>query len=79
MLAEDALHQHPEVGAHVLAHRPVNRDVGVHSHPHGVELVVARHLLDEPATTLVLKNDEVADEVKEATLLKDALEQHLQL
>ena len=40
----------------------------VHRHLHRVELVVARHLLDERAAAVVLEDDEVAHQVEEAAL-----------
>src|SRR5713101_3362051 len=43
-----------------------------------VELVIARHLLRDSAT-VVLVNDEVADEVEETALLEDAADGNLQL
>ena len=50
-----------------------------HCHPHRVELVVACHLLREPATAFVLEDDEVAHEVEEALWREDALAHYLQL
>ena len=44
-----------------------------------MELVVARHLLNELAAALVLEDDEVADQVQEPALVEDASQQHLQL
>jgi hypothetical protein len=44
----------------------------------GVELVVARHLLDD-LRAVVLEDDEVAHQVEEAAFLADAFEHHLQL
>ena len=54
------------------AQRFLHRDV------YGVELVVARHLLRQSATTGVLEHDEVADEVEKPTLLEHTLEDDLQ-
>ncbi len=45
---------------------------------HGMELVVARHLLGEPAV-VVLEDDEIPEQVEESSLVKDAVEQHLEL
>jgi hypothetical protein len=50
-----------------------------HGHLHGVELVIARHLLHQPAAALVLEHDEVAQEVEEAPGLEHAFDDHLQL
>ena len=47
--------------------------------PDGVELVVARHLLDQRAAAVVLEHDEVADQGEEAARLEDALQHHLEL
>ena len=48
-------------------------------HVDGVELVVARHLLDELPAAQILEHDEVAHEIEEAALLEHALQHHLQL
>ena len=45
----------------------------------GVELVVAGHLLGDRRAPSDLEDDEVADQVEEAPLVEDALDQHLQL
>ena len=50
-----------------------------HRHLHRVELVVAGHLLREPAAAVVLEDDEVAHQVEEAPRREDALDHHLQL
>jgi hypothetical protein len=44
----------------------------------GVELVVASHLLDEEAPSVVLEDDEVADECEQAALIEDAFEDDLE-
>ena len=46
---------------------------------HGVELVVAGHLLGERAAAVVLEHDEAADQRQEAARLEHAFDQHLQL
>ena len=46
---------------------------------HGVELVIARHLLDERAAAVILEHDEVADQREESLRRADALQHHLQL
>jgi hypothetical protein len=51
-----------------------------HRHLHRVELVVARHLLDEAAAAaFVLEDDEVSYEVEESPRSEDALDHDLQL
>ena len=47
-------------------------------HVHGVELVIARHLLGELPAAGVLEHDEVPDEVEKPALLEHALEHDLQ-
>ena len=59
--------------ARIAPQRLLQRDVD------GVELVVARHLLDELAAARVLEHDEVPDQIEEAALLEHAFQQHLQL
>ena len=54
--------------AHRLAHR----------HLHGVELMVTGHFLED-GHTVILENDEVAHEIKEAPGVEQTLDQHLQL
>ena len=44
-----------------------------------VELVVARHLLREPARAIVLEHDEVAEEGEKAARLERPLDRHLEL
>ena len=52
----------------------------LHRHVHGVELVVARHLLGELARRpSILEHDEVAQQIEEAALLEHAFQHHLQL
>jgi len=50
-----------------------------HCHLHGVELVVARHLLRHVPAAVVLKHDEVAHQVEKAPRRTDPFEHHLQL
>ena len=45
----------------------------------GVELVVARHLLREPAAAVVLEHDEVTEEGEKAARLERPLDRHLEL
>ena len=45
----------------------------------GVELVVARHLLDERAAAVVVEHDEVAHQRQEPARLEHALQHHLEL
>ena len=47
--------------------------------PHGVELVIAGHLLDQRPAAVVLKHDEIADERGKPVRRTDALEHHLKL
>ena len=47
--------------------------------PHGVELVIARHLLGERAAAVILERDEVADQREEPARFADAFEHHLEL
>ena len=47
--------------------------------PHGVELVIAGHLLDQRPAAVVLEYDEVADERGKPVRRTDALEHHLEL
>ena len=51
----------------------------LHGHVHGVELVVASHLLDWRPATHVLEHDEVADKREESFRLEHTPEQHPQL
>ena len=46
---------------------------------HRVELVVARHLLDQRAAAVVLEHDEVAQQRQEPAGFTDAVDHHLQL
>ncbi len=48
-------------------------------HLHGVELVVARHLLHDAPAAVVLEHDEVAREVEKAPRLAQSLDHDLQL
>ena len=50
----------------------------VHGDTDGVELVIARHLLDERAAAIVLEDGEVAQEVEEIVGGEDARQHHLQ-
>ena len=50
-----------------------------HRRLHGVELVVAGHLLDQRAAAVVLEHDEVAEQRQQAARFADALDQYLQL
>ncbi len=45
----------------------------------GMELVIARHLLGQDAAAHVLEDDEVADQIQEPALVKNAFQDHLQL
>ena len=50
-----------------------------HGCSNGVELVIARHLLDQRTAAVVLEHDEVAQQCQEAAGFTDALDHHLQL
>ena len=47
--------------------------------PHGVELMVPGHLLDQGAAAVVLEHDEVADQGQQPAPVEDAFDQHLEL
>ena len=50
-----------------------------HGHAHRVELVIARHLLDQRPAAVVVEDDEIADQGHELRRRADALQHHLQL
>ena len=49
-----------------------------HRHAHGMVLVVSRHLLDQRTAAVVLEDDEVVQQRKEAARLEDAFQHHLE-
>ena len=51
----------------------------LHRHVDRVELMVTRHLLDELAAAQVLEDDEMPQQIEEATLIEHTLDQHPQL
>ena len=51
----------------------------VHRDPDGVELVIARHLLDERAAAVVVEHDEIAHQRQEAARLEGSRQHHLEL
>ena len=50
-----------------------------HGDVDGVELVIARQLLDDAIAAVVLKHDEMPDEVEKTALVKHAAQQDFQL
>ncbi len=65
-LAETALLQR-------CTQRLLQRDV------HRMEMMIPRHFLGELATPIILKDDEVPNQIEEPALLEDTLNRHLQL
>ena len=68
-------HGRESIGARNLAARSVSATAVAH----GVELVVAGHLLHEHAAAVVLEDDEVAEQREQPLRRADALEEHAQL
>jgi hypothetical protein len=50
-----------------------------HGDVHGMELMVTGHLLGHGSATRVLEDDEMPDQIKQAALVEDPIEHHLQL
>ena len=67
---------HHSGSAIALGARGLHR--GLHRLPDGVELMIPGHLLHH-RFPIFLKDDEVAKEIQEPLLVKDPLEEHLQL
>jgi len=69
----EALRLAPTLRGNRRAQRLFERDV------HGVELVIAGHLLSQLAAASILEHDKVPHQVEKAALLEHAVQHHLQL
>ena len=68
-------------GAFLQRHRPGagGADGFGHGDIDGVELVVARQLLDDAIAAVILEHDEMPDEIEETPFVEHAAQQHFQL